>query len=142
MLQTPDFLRLPKLVSRCAFPENPIMKPRTILWFSTLLLCLLTVGCGYGSNYQPMTGAVPKIIQLTPQNVVANSGGFILTIQGTGFTSGSIVYWNTIALVATLDSSTQLTVGVSAAMIANAGSVSINVHTPRGNSNTMMFNIN
>ena len=118
------------------------MRPPAILWFSALLLCLLTVGCGYGSNHHPMSGATPKIIQLTPQNVIADSGGFTLTIEGTGFTSGSIVYWNNIALVATLNSSTLLTVGVSPTLIANAGSVSINVHTHRGNSNAMMFNIN
>jgi len=117
------------------------MRLTAILLLSTLLLSLLTVGCGYGSNYNPRNGAMPKINQLTPQNVVANSGAFTLTIEGSGFTSGSIVYWNTTALVATLDSATELSVGISAAMVANAGAVSIFVHSAGGNSNTMMFNI-
>ena len=117
------------------------MRSTAILLLSTLLLFLLSVGCGYGSNYNAMNGAVPKIIQLTPQNVIASSGAFSLTIQGSGFTSGSIVYWNTIALAPTINSATQLTIGISAAMVANAGTVSIYVHTASGNSNTMMFNV-
>ena len=118
------------------------MRLTVILLLSTLLLSVLTVGCGYGSNYKAMNGAMPRINQLTPQNVVANSGAFTLMIVGSGFTSGSIVYWNTTALAATMNSATQLTVGISAAMVANAGSVSIYVHTAGGNTNTMMFNIN
>jgi len=139
--QTPGFRPLLKIVSRSAVGENPIMRSPAILLLSTLLLCLLTLACGYGSHYNPMNGAVPKINQLTPQNVIANSGAFTLTIEGSGFTSGSIVYWNTIALAASRNSSTQLTVGISAAMIANAGTVAINVHSAGGNSNIMMFDI-
>src|SRR5215468_11367935 len=120
---------------------EPDMRSTAILLLSALLLFLLSVGCGYGSNYNAMNGAVPKITQLTPQNVIASSGSFTLTIQGSGFTSGSIVYWNNTALAATVNSNTQLTVGISAAMIANAGTVSIYVHSAGGNSNLMMFNI-
>lgn len=112
-----------------------------ILLLSAVLLSLLSAGCGYGSNYNAMNGAVPKITQLTPQNVIASSGAFTLTLEGSGFTSGSLVYWNTIALAPTMNSATQLTIAISAAMVANAGSVSIYVHTARGNSNTMMFNV-
>ena len=117
------------------------MRSTAILLLSALLLFLLSVSCGYGSNYNAMNGAVPKITQLTPQNVIASSGAFILTIQGAGFTSGSTVYWNTIALAPTVNSSTQLTAAISAAMVANAGTVSVYVHTASGNSNTMMFNV-
>jgi trimeric autotransporter adhesin len=117
------------------------MKSTAILLLSAVLLCLLIVGCGYGSNYNAMNGAVPKINQLTPQNVIASSGAFTLTIAGSGFTSGSIVYWNTTALAPTVNSASQLTLPISAAMVANAGSVSIYVHTSGGNSNMMMFNV-
>jgi hypothetical protein len=117
------------------------MRSTAILLLSALLLSLLSVGCGYGSNYNAMNGAVPKITQLTPQNVIASSGAFTLTIEGSGFSSGSTVYWNTIALAPTVDSATQLTTAISAAMVANAGAVSIYVHTAGGNSNTMMFNV-
>lgn len=117
------------------------MKSSAIVLLWTLSLSLVILGCGYGSNYNAMNGALPKITQLTPQNVIASSGAFTLTIEGSGFTSGSIVYWNTIALAATVNSSTQLTSAISAAMVANAGAVSVYVHTARGNSNTMMFNI-
>ena len=141
MLQTPSIGPLPKLVPDVSGGE-PDMRPTAILLLLPLLLSLLTTACGYGSNYNAMNGATPKITQLTPQNVVADSGAFILTIEGSGFTSGSIVYWNTTALVANVNSATQLTVGVSAALVANAGAVSIYVHSTRGNSNTIMFDIN
>ena len=90
------------------------MKSTAILLLPTLLLFLVAAGCGYGSNYNAMRGAVPRIAQLTPQNVIANSGTFTLTIEGSGFTSGSLVYWNNTALAATVNSNTQLTVGISA----------------------------
>ncbi|HEX6802395.1 MAG TPA: IPT/TIG domain-containing protein [Terriglobales bacterium] len=118
------------------------MKSNPILWLPLLLFCILTAGCGYGSNYNHMQGTAPKITQLSPQNVVANSGAFPLTIEGSGFNAGSVVYWNMTALPATVDSSSQLTVAISGAMVANAGSVPVHVHTTGGNSNTMMFNIN
>jgi hypothetical protein len=117
------------------------MKSTAILLPSTVLLLLLTLGCGYGSNYHAMQGATPKITQLNPQNVIADSGAFNLTIEGSGFASGSIVYWNTTALAPTVVSNTQLSVGITAAMIENAGAVSIFVHTAGANSNTMMFNV-
>lgn len=117
------------------------MRSTAILLLSALLLCLPSAGCGYGSNYNAMNAAVPRITQLTPQNVIASSGAFTLTLEGSGFTSGSTVYWNTIALAPTVDSATQLTIAISAAMVANAGAVSIYVHTAGGNSNTMMFDV-
>jgi hypothetical protein len=118
------------------------MKRLAKLLVPILLPSILAVGCGYGSNYNQMHGAAPNIIQLSPQFVVANSGAFPLTIEGSGFTAGAVVYWNKTALPPTLDSNTELTVMISAAMVANAGSVAIYVHTTGGNSNTMMFNIN
>src|SRR6516164_8805258 len=114
-LQTPCRDPLPKLVSR-DLGEAPDMRSRVILLLSPLLLSVLTVACGYGSNYRARNGATPKITQLVPQNVVADSGAFTLTIEGSGFTSGSIVYWNATALAATVNSGSQLTVGISAAL--------------------------
>lgn len=111
---------------------------------AVLALSLVAVGCGYGSNYNMMTGgpAAPRITQLSPMGVSANSGPVTLTVTGSNFTSSAVVYWDTSTLPTTYKSTTQLTAAVSASMVANTGSVSIYVHDAGGNSNSMMFDIN
>jgi len=114
-----------------------------------LVLCAVAIGCGYGSSYKngTMTGggnSLPTISQLSPSSMAHGSAGFSLTITGTNFDAGSIVYWGTTALMAgtAYNSTTQLTASISSSMIATSGSVSIYVHTSAGNSNSMMFTIN
>jgi hypothetical protein len=111
----------------------------------TLLLCSFALGCGYGSGYNSMTGGgAPSLSQLSPSSTTAGSGGFSMTVTGTNFTAGSIVYWGTTPLTTstTYNSTTQLTAAITAAMVANQGSVSVYVHSAGGNSNSMMFTIN
>ena len=114
-----------------------------------LLLCTLAVGCGYGSNYNNNNnnggGSAPTVSSLSPNSATHGGAGFTLTVGGTNFTSGSVVYWGTTALAAGgtgYVSTTQVTAQISSAMIANAGTVNVYVHTSSGNSNTMQFTIN
>ncbi len=72
----------------------------------------------------------PTISSLSPSTVTAGSGGFVLTVGGSGFVSGSTVNWNGSALVTAYASSTRLTATVPAADIANAGSASVSVTSP------------
>ena len=111
---------------------------------AVLALSLVAAGCGYGSNYNMMTGgpAAPRISQLAPPSVMANSGPMTLTVMGSNFTQGSVVYWDTTPLSTTTQSTSQLTAAVTASMVANSGTVSIYVHASGGNSNSMMFSIN
>jgi trimeric autotransporter adhesin len=112
-----------------------------------LLLTIAAVGCGgYGSSYNSMTGggAAPKINSLSPQSKAAGSAAFTLTITGSGFTAGSVVYWGTSPIAASstgYGSATQLTANISASLVANQGTVSVYVHTAAGNSNSMTFTI-
>jgi hypothetical protein len=69
---------------------------------------------------------------------------FTLTVNGSGFITGSTVYWGTSALTTTYVSATQLTAQVPAADIAAVGTIAITVQTPTpggGTSNAWQFEV-
>jgi len=70
-------------------------------------------------------GAV--ITSLSPGTGAAGSGGFTLTVNGTGFSSGATAQWNGTALTTTFVSATQVTAAVPASLIASAGTVIVKV---------------
>jgi hypothetical protein len=88
---------------------------------------------------------VPEIDNLLPDNATAGGPSFTLTVNGTNFVKTSAVNWNGIALNNPhFVSSTQLTVTVPAANIANAGMASVTVTNPApggGTSNAATFAI-
>jgi N-acetylneuraminic acid mutarotase len=88
---------------------------------------------------------VPLTSGITPAFADAGGAAFTLTVNGTGFTSSSTVYWGTSALVTTFNSATQLTAQVPATDIATGGiSVTISVITPSpggGTSNSFQFEV-
>ena len=109
-----------------------------------LLLIASFVGCGgYGSNYNSMTnGSAPTITGFSPASATHNMA-FTLTVNGTGFTTGSIVYWGpTTPITATYMSGTVVSVNITAAQNATAGMVPVYVHSASGNSNTVNFPVN
>jgi len=74
---------------------------------------------------------VPFVNQpLVPSAVAPGGPMFILTVNGTGFVSGSTVNWNGAVLATTFVSSSQLTATIPAANIANASTASITVSSP------------
>jgi hypothetical protein len=77
----------------------------------------------------PVSGA-PVLGSLSPAVVVAGSTGIVLTVNGSGFTSGSTVLWNGASRTTTYVSSTQLTEAVTASDISTSGLTSIAVSTP------------
>jgi hypothetical protein len=116
-----------------------------------LLLTILTLGCGYGSHYNGMTGTgmgAPNIQALAPNSMASGKPGFTLTINGGGFTAGSVVYWNASPRNTTFVTGNQLSAQISAADIATSGMVPVYVRTTGGaygggvNSNTMSFTVN
>ena len=116
-----------------------------------LVLTAAAIGCGgYGSSYNSMTGggAAPKITSLSPQSVTHGQATFTLTITGSGFTSGSVVYWSMSPIASSstgYTSTTQLTATISASMVANptaSPGIPVYVHTSAGNSNTVYFMVN
>ncbi len=77
----------------------------------------------------PVSGA-PVLGSLTPAVLVAGSTGFVLTVNGSGFTSGSTVLWNGSSRTTTYISSTQLTEVMLASDVSASGLVSITVSNP------------
>ena len=69
----------------------------------------------------------PTLSSITPTTVQAGSGAFTLTASGTHFATGTTILWDGVPLSTTVNSATQLTAKVSAAQIANAGTVNVGV---------------
>jgi trimeric autotransporter adhesin len=111
---------------------------------SVLALALSTFNCGgYGSNGGGSpSGTAPHIAGLSPDNTDAGGPDFTLTINGTGFGTNSIVYWNATSHGATYVTGSQLTTTIPASEIATSGTVPVYVRSGSMNSNTVNFTIN
>jgi sugar lactone lactonase YvrE len=86
----------------------------------------------------------PTVTSLLPPGAAAGSAGFALTVNGTGFVSGSVVRWNGADRTTTFVSGTQLTAAITAADIATAGTAQVTVFNPApggGVSNTVPLTI-
>jgi hypothetical protein len=110
-----------------------------LLSLSTIvLLALFGLGCGgYGSSSSSGSGSMaagaPHIADpLVPNTTTAGSAGFILTVSGNGFVSGSVIYWNTTAHTTQMITSGQPTTAITTAEVAAAGTVPVHVQNPGG----------
>ena len=81
------------------------------------------------------------LTSLSPASTTAGGSAFTLTVNGTGFTSGTTVNWNSTALTTTFVSATQLTAAVPAGLIAQPGTASITASTASQLSNALTFTI-
>ncbi|GAB3722155.1 hypothetical protein GCM10027594_02800 [Hymenobacter agri] len=77
-----------------------------------------------------VTLPAPTITSLAPSTAVAGGAAFTLTVNGTGFISGSVVNFNGTALTTTFVSATQVTAAVPASAIAAAGTYNVTVANP------------
>ncbi len=105
------------------------------------------------ANYAAATQVTQSVIVVNPAPAISgvspaftNAGGaaFTLTVSGSGFISGSTVYWGASTLTTTYVSATQLTAQVPAADTATAGTNTITVQTPApggGTSNAWQFEV-
>jgi len=101
---------------------------------------------GGASNTQTFTvkNPVPTISSLSPSSATAGAAAQTLTINGTNFVSGSMVTYNGAAHTAMLVSATQLTIQLSAADQATAGTYPVVVTNPApggGASNAVNFTV-
>jgi hypothetical protein len=91
------------------------------------------------------TNAVPFVSQpLVPTAVAPGSAGFTLTVNGSGFVSGSVVKWNGSSRTTSFVNSSQLTASILATDVSVAGTASVTVSSPApggGVSNTALFPI-
>jgi hypothetical protein len=99
------------------------------------------------SHSMPLFAAnpVPFIGQpLVPGLAAPGGNAFTLTVSGTGFVSGSTVYWNGNPRTTTFLSGSQLTAAINAVDIALAETVLVTVVNPApggGRSNPMFFSV-
>jgi len=87
---------------------------------------------------------VPTVTSLSPSSAMATSGAFSLTVNGTGFTSASVVNWNGSPRVTTFVSGTQLRAAIGDADVAAVGTAQVSVTTPPpggGTSGSLTFTI-
>jgi uncharacterized protein (TIGR03437 family) len=118
-------------------PANLIASPGTSTVTGVNLGGASSNGVSFAVN------ATPSVIgSLTPNSISAGASAFTLTVNGSGFVSGSIIVWNGNSLATTYVSAAQVTAVVSANLIPGAGTVSVTVVNPDGTkSNTMNFAI-
>ncbi len=87
---------------------------------------------------------LPALYSLSPAFTSSGGTAFTLTATGTGFISGSTMYWGSTALTTTYVSATQLTAQVPASDITSSGTTGITVQTPApggGTSDTREFEV-
>ena len=88
---------------------------------------------------------VPFLFQpLLPASVAPGGQGFTLTVNGTGFVSGSTLEWNGSPRKTTVLSGSQLSAQVTSTDIASPGTASVTVTNPApggGGSNTIYFTV-
>jgi hypothetical protein len=85
---------------------------------------------------------VPFLNPIVPAAAVPGGPAFTLSVTGTGFVSGSVVYWNGASRLTTFVSSSNLTAAIAAADIASPTTATITVLSPGpggGTSNSRFF---
>jgi hypothetical protein len=92
----------------------------------------------------------PFINEILPVAALPGGSGFTLTVNGTGYVSGSVVSWqlgtSSASLATTFVSATQLTAAVPASLIATAGTPAVTVVNPdtapdEGTSNPLFLQV-
>jgi uncharacterized repeat protein (TIGR01451 family) len=72
----------------------------------------------------------PVLSSLSPASVIAGSGDFTLILAGSGFVNGSIVEWNGSNRQTNFVSSSQLSIAITSADVATAGTILVKVNNP------------
>jgi hypothetical protein len=86
--------------------------------------------------------AAPTVSALSPTSVKAGSTAFNIAVDGSHFTSGSVVQWNGVNCPGTVQSGTRIVAYVSPADVSAAGTDRVTVYTPgAGTSNAATFTV-
>jgi uncharacterized protein (TIGR03437 family) len=114
----------------------------------TLKLSVFTATPGGGTSTEvnfTVGNPAPTLTSLNPTTATTGGAAFLLTVNGTGFVAGTVVKFNNTDRAATIVNGTQLTIAITAADIATAGSAKITVFNPApagGTSNELTLSIN
>lgn len=107
-----------------------------------VILTLSIAGCGgYGSNNMGGGGGAPSITSLNPNMKNAGDPGFALIVNGNGFGTDSVVYWNGAPLPSSYGTGAMVTAQVSAVDVMNAGMFPVYVRSGGKNSNMINFTV-
>jgi hypothetical protein len=119
--------------------------PNTIGSFTSNLDVSVT---GYSQQIVvPLDGTggapLPTLTSISPSTAYVNGSGFTLTATGTGFVSGSVVYWNNSPLTTNFVSSTTLTAPVPASDLTTTNTDWVQVCNPNngGCTTTLYFTV-
>lgn len=85
----------------------------------------------------------PTLTGIAPASTIAGTASLTLTVNGTGFLSGTVLEWNGSARPTTVLSATQLTATITATDLAQVGTSVVRVRTPTpggGASDSTLFN--
>jgi len=116
---------------------------------STETLEAIATATGYSTSAvasaaYTLVNPAPAISGVSPAFTNAGGAALPLTVNGSGFISGSTVYWGASALTTTYVNATQLTAQVPTTDIAAAGTNAITVQSPTpggGTSNAWQFEV-
>jgi hypothetical protein len=107
---------------------------------------LFAIGCGGGYNSnstsnQPPSGNI-TISSFSPTSATHGGAAFTLTVNGTGFGTDAVVYFNGSTHSTTYITGSQVMTSISSSDIASSGDKPVYVRTGGMNSNTMQFPVN
>jgi trimeric autotransporter adhesin len=115
-----------------------VKQPRGSFWLSIVVVIalLLLPGC---QSLNPLCGSsrpVPAIGALSTSTITFAQvqQGFVLGVTGSNFVSSSVAVIDGKTVATTVTSSQQLHVTITTSLISGAGTASVKVNTPSGNS--------
>jgi hypothetical protein len=129
--------RLSETTNGTVMPNNCEAPLRYFRLLSTILLVLLVLqGCNALNPFCGSARPAPIIgsLSITTITFAEVQKGFLLTVKGSDFVSSSVVVINGTTLKTTATSSQQLQATITTAVISAAGTASVTVNTPSGNS--------
>ena len=103
---------------------------------SLLLLAIFAAGCsGYHSPMSSTTmsaAGAAQITSISPTSASAGGSDFVLTVNGSGFASNSVVYFNNTAMTTMFVSGNEVQASIAASQIVMAGVKPVYVLTVGG----------
>jgi hypothetical protein len=95
-------------------------------------LTAFTLACGYSSKaaMPAQPGSMPAVSALAPNTMTSGSSSFMLTVNGSNFSTKGTINWNGMAQTTTFVSANQLIATIAASDIATPATVAVTVTNP------------
>jgi hypothetical protein len=99
---------------------DSVLLASTIIPFHNLTVKSLPAGCEIEVDFTDVASLTPVLSSLTPNTAVSGDPDFVLSCTGTGFRSGSIIFFGNEDEPTTFVSDTEVTTGVKPSLFAPA----------------------